>query len=647
MCGIVGIWEYANPKSVSDLSSLIGRMAKTIEHRGPDGSGVWSEESEGIAFGHRRLSIIDLSSTGHQPMSTNDGGCVICYNGEIYNAAEIRTELQGLGRRFRGTSDTEVILEACFVWGVEKTVKMLNGMFAFSFWDGTEKCLYLVRDRLGIKPLYYFLKPGFLAFGSELKSLVELPQISRRLCDDAVSCFFRNGYIPSEFSIYNDIKKLPPSSILRIDAKGDSNIYEYWSLEEISRSAAKGMKVSNQEDAISSLETVLQDAVSIRMVADVDLGAFLSGGVDSSLVVALMQKVSNRPVRTFSIGFSDARYNEATYAKEVASFLGTDHTELILDSDDALEVVSELPTLFDEPFADASQIPTYLLSRLTREHVTVALSGDGGDELFAGYSKYQNALRARRVRAMIPGGLRSPLATGLKSIPASFLNDVEARLGKRQKTLGNLSEKVRKLAGVLESVDNGAFAGMAAQWCDVWPLEDIPETAAEEWSDHLLTSINASYLRRMQYCDTKGYLPDDILTKVDRASMAASLEARVPLLDHRVVENALSISDDLKIRKGVTKSILREVLYKYVPRELVDRPKQGFQIPLKDWLKGPLRGLVDELILSDNVVGSNMFNTDQIRRVWSEHVEGVRNREFEIWNLIVFKLWLEKWKPTI
>lgn len=639
MCGIAG---FLRSGSGGDQDAdLVRRMADALHHRGPDDSGVWVDDSAGIAFGHRRLSIIDLSPQGHQPMVSRSGRTVLVYNGEVYNHRELRAELEAMGVEFRSESDTEVILEACEKWGVDVTTTRLIGMFAFAVWDRSDQTLTLVRDRLGIKPLYWGNLGGTIVFGSELKALRKHPEFSREIDRTAIARFLRFNYVPAPYTIYRGIQKLRPASIVTCRRGSAPRERVFWSLQNVVRKGLADRAESLSETAAEEkLDQLLRDAVKRRMVADVPLGAFLSGGIDSSAVVALMQAQSDRPVRTFAVGFSDRHYNEAVYAKEVAAHLGTDHTELYVEPSHALDVIPKLSLMYDEPFGDSSQIPTFLISELTRQHVTVALSGDGGDEVFAGYNRYLLASSLGRWLS-VPKSVRRAAARMIVSVSPRRWDSVLRHTpgGSHRKRVG---DKLHKLAGVMTADGSDMlYERLTTFWGDTTDLvvgaQALPEFVEEEFA----TSI-PDQIEREQYLDTITYLPDDILTKIDRASMAVSLEARVPLLDHRVIEFVWGLPTDYRIRNGKTKWLLRRVLSRYVPDYLVNRPKMGFGVPLDSWLRGPIRDWAEALLDEARLRQEGYLDPSPIRQKWEEHLSGTRNWQYAIWGVLMFQAWLER-----
>ena len=646
MCGIAGFYDQKRRVDGADYSAIAGAMADAIVHRGPDEGNVWDDSEAGIALGHRRLSIIDLTDAGRQPMASRDGRYMLCYNGEIYNGAALRSELEGLGHEFRGLSDSEALVESCSRWGVEEAIKRSIGMFAFALWDRQERRLTLVRDRLGIKPLYWSFQNGILLFGSELRALRAHPNFVAKLDRDALAAYVRHNYYPQPYSVFQGVSQLPPGMMLTINEGTEPELEQFWSMEGAVRDGRANRFSGSPEEAVDALDEVLGDAVRGRMISDVPLGAFLSGGYDSSTIVALMQKHSSRPVRTFSIGYDDAEYNEAHHAKAVAEHLGCDHTELYVTASDTLDVVPQLPELYDEPFADSSQIPTYLVSKLAREHVTVALSGDGGDELFTGYNRYSMAGMFEKRIAPFPGFLRSAAGGAIKCVPEAMW-DQGGRLIPARYRPRLLGDKMHKFADVVGLDGWGFYRRLTSQWTQpslVVKGGNEPLTVVD---DPTSNEIAPEFVERLQYWDSLTYLPGDILTKVDRASMAVSLEARVPLLDHRVVEFAWSLPLDYKLRNGTRKWILRELLYRHVPRALVDRPKMGFGIPIEGWLRGPLKEWAEDLLSEEALRRGGIFHVEPIRRCWEEHLSGAKNWQYALWTILMFEAWRRAQKDVL
>lgn len=634
MCGIAGFLLDRAERAADELDAVATGMADSLAHRGPDDRGVWSDAACGIALGHRRLSILDLSPSGHQPMVSADGRFAIVFNGEVYNHRELRRELAASGVPFRGHSDTEVLVEAIARWGLEAAISRSIGMFAYAVWDRRERQLFLVRDRLGIKPLYYGRTTDALLFGSELRALRAYPGFAGEIDRDAVALFLQHSYIPAPYTIYRGVYKLPPGTALVCAPGADSGTLRpraYWNLQQVATEGLRHPFTGTAREAVDELESLLRRAVELRMDADVPVGAFLSGGVDSTTVVALMQSLSRRPARTFTIGFTEAEYNEAHYAKAVAQHLGTEHVECYVRPDDALEVIPRLPRLFDEPFADSSQLPTYLVSTITRQHVTVSLSGDGGDELFCGYPRYAFNRTFWRRFGWLPWPLRRALAGALKVAAARRGPPL---LRRKAGTLGTL---------LSHRTPREMYTFLNTHWKQPTDLvigSQLPRTVfyrPEEWP------AEANPTEALMYVDTLTYLPDDILTKVDRASMAVGLEARVPLLDHRVVEFAWKLPLAFKVRDGQTKWVLRQVTDRYVPRELLDRPKVGFGVPIVSWLRGPLRPWAEELLSENRLRHDGLFDPAPIRQKWSEHLSGRIDWHYYLWDVLMLQAWLSEY----
>lgn len=642
MCGFTGFLERSG---FSDGEALLRRMADTIVHRGPDSDGYWIDGEAGIALAHRRLAIIDLSPSGHQPMLSHDGRFVLSYNGEIYNHIDLRRELDERGATaWRGHSDTETLLEGFATWGVVGTLERANGMFAFALWDRADRKLYLARDRMGEKPLYYGVQGKTLLFGSELKALRQHPAWQGRIDRDALSLFLRHNYVPGPYSIYDGIRKLPPGHYLEM-AAGDDDLPEpvaYWDIADKARDGREHPFEGSPEDGVDALEALLLDAVGIRMAADVPLGAFLSGGYDSSTVVALMQRQSARPVKTFSIGFSEAEYDEAHHAKRVAKHLGTDHTELYVTPQDALDQIPILPHHWDEPFADSSQIPTLLVSRLARTEVTVSLSGDGGDELFCGYTRYTQGYDVWRRLGRMPRGLRKIASRVLRRTPVGAIDTVMKVAPAKLRRMA-VGDRLLKLADVLD-VDRGddfyrTLVSHSKNPGALVPGAQEPPTILSEADPDWPAA--GDFRDRMMYLDMRSYLPDDILVKVDRASMAVSLESRVPLLDHRVVEFALALPLAHKLRNGEAKWPLRQLLYRHVPREMMERAKMGFGVPIEHWLRGPLRDWADDLLAPDKLRREGFLDAYAVSRLWADMRSGRQRTHHHVWDILMFQAWLD------
>ncbi|WP_301101371.1 asparagine synthase (glutamine-hydrolyzing) [Propionivibrio sp.] len=648
MCGLAGVLGLA-ALDHQPIASVMGLMIAPLQHRGPDDQGVWCDNDEAVGLAHVRLSVLDLSSAGHQPMHSHCGRYVIVFNGEIYNHLDLRVELQTSALTpWRGQSDTETLL-ACFsVWGVEKTLKATVGMFAFALWDRQERKLVLARDRLGEKPLYYGYVAGAFAFASELKALKALPGFSGEVDRGALALLLRHNCIPAPYSIYRGLSKLMPGTWLELtsDAMRQQQMPQplaYWSaLAAAMTGVSKPFTFASDAQAVAALEAELSRAVAGQMLADVPLGAFLSGGIDSSAVVALMQTQSSRPVKSFSIGFREAGYDEAIYASEVARHIGTEHTELYVSPQDALAVIPKLPTIYDEPFSDSSQIPTYLVAQLARERVTVALSGDGGDELFGGYSRYFLAARLWGKIELMPHALRRAVAHVIFSLSPQAWDNIyrlAAPFIPKAHRWPAPGDKLHKGATLLDAASGmGLYRGLVSHWepSDVVLGAAEPETPLSGRPPSL-----PSLTEQMMLLDALNYLPNDILVKVDRAAMAVSLESRVPLIDHRIFEFAWRLPMHYKVRGGTGKWLLRQVLYKHVPAALVDRPKMGFGVPIDSWLRGPLREWAEELLGEERLRREGYFQPAPIRRKWKEHLSGQRNWQYHLWDVLMYQAWLE------
>lgn len=645
MCGIAGLLLGSSAAPGVVLDAVCGAMAGAIVYRGPDDGGVWVDEAVGVALGHRRLSILDLSAAGAQPMHADNGRYVIVFNGEIYNHQAIRDALDAT--HWRGHSDTETILAALVAWGLEQTLRRLVGMFAIAVWDRQTRSLTLTRDRVGEKPLYYGLQNGVLLFGSELKALGAYPKFQKEVDRSALALFMRYGSVPQPHTIWRDVWKLLPGTYLTIsqdDVRGRLPTPKYyWRASDMATQQPRA-DISDME-AIGLLDDRLRRAVSGQMIADVPLGAFLSGGVDSSVVVALMQAQSRTPVRTFSIGFKESDYNEAEHAKLVAKHLGTDHTEFYVTPDDALDVVPHLSLMYDEPFADSSQIPTHLVASMARRHVTVCLSGDGGDELFGGYNRYFWGRSIWNRIGVVPRPVRTMLGSMMSLLPPDAWDRVGRVLprGIRQPMLG---DRVHKLAAVIDVADTDElYQRLISQHREEASIV-IGADEASLWSDAESARFAASvrggdFTERMMFHDLVGYLSDDILTKVDRAAMSVSLETRIPMLDVDLIEFAWSLPLRMKVRENQGKWLLRQVLYQYVPKEMIERPKQGFGVPLDSWLRGPLRAWAEALIDEGRLAREGYLDPGIIQRKWREHLSGRRNWQHWLWNVFMFQSWLE------
>jgi len=654
MCGFVGFLHGGDNIRRDEATDVLQRMADTIVSRGPDDFGVWFD-APGIGLAHRRLSILDLSPAGHQPMLCPGERYVIAFNGEIYNHHDLRAELAKVGAGgtagggWRGHSDTETLLAGFAVWGIRATIERCIGMFALAVWDKQERVLTLGRDRLGEKPLYYGWQGSgsgstFL-FGSELKALKVHPAFVAEINRNALCLLMRHNYIPAPHSIYQGIYKLPAGSLLTVSwDRREPVVAAYWSLTEVAVAGNRSPLQGSPEEIVDSLEDLLKSAVRQQMMADVPLGAFLSGGIDSSTIVALMQAQTERPVKTFTIGFNEEGYNEAVHAKAVARHLGTDHTEMYVTPQQALDVIPKLPSLYCEPFADSSQIPTFLVSQLARQKVTVSLSGDAGDELFAGYNRYVLARNIWGKISRLPGGVRSLAASGIQALSPSAWNTLLGPLqpfAPQSWRQANIGDKLHKGAGVLAAkcVDD-LYLGLVTHWqpSDLVIGGEEPPTYLR---GNRLALDGLDAVQRMMALDTITYLPDDILVKVDRAAMGVSLEGRVPFLDHRVVEFAWRVPQSLKLRDGMGKWVLRQVLYRHVPKDLIERPKMGFGVPIDAWLRGPLKEWAESLLDEGRLRREGYFNPTPIRAKWAEHLSGKRNWQYLLWDVLMFQAWLE------
>jgi asparagine synthase (glutamine-hydrolysing) len=653
MCGIAGILRPPGRDDACALSEAAARMAGTLDHRGPDDGGTWSDPVAGVALGFRRLAIVDLSPLGHQPMESDSGRYVIVFNGEIYNFGDLRKKLEREGGGgFRGRSDTEVLLRAVERWGLGVALERCIGMFAFALWDRKQRLLHLVRDRVGEKPLYFGRAGGTFLFGSELKALRAYAGFDAEIDRDVLGVYMRRGYIPAPYSIYKNINKLTPGTVLTVDARdlnADREPVAYWSAARAVEAGAADPFRGGDGEAAEALDQLLRDAVGKQMVADVPLGAFLSGGIDSSTVVALMQSQSPKPVKTFTSGFDEEGFDEAAHARAVAGHLGTQHTELYLRPAEAMALVPLIPSLFDEPYADSSQIPTYLLSQLARQSVTVSLSGDGGDELFGGYSWYSRARSLWGTGRWIPGPIRRLTGNAIAGLTPEHCDRILYAIrpflpGRLRK--GASGDRLGKLAEILANMDGpeSVHWQLAAKWSRPSSVVLDSSESGPSASAAVMGPPRGGHMSRLMYLDFVNYLPDDILAKVDRTSMAVSLESRAPLLDHRVVEFAWRIPEAMKLRDGRGKWLLRQVLYKYVPPALVDRPKMGFCVPIDTWLRGPLRDWAEDLLHPDRLRAEGFFDPAPIRRTWEEHLSGRRNWQGQLWCVLMFQAWLDDCK---
>lgn len=643
MCGIAGFW-HPNSQGRYDGPSALTRMTDAIVHRGPDDAGAW-DNGGGLFLGHRRLAIVDLSSAGHQPMASSTGRYVIVFNGEIYNFQALREALETATQgelTWRGHSDTEVMLAAFEHWGVQQTLPKLVGMFAIAVWDYSRETLTLARDRIGEKPLYYGYQQGALLFASELQALEAHPGFNADVSRDSLALLLKYAYVPAPHSIYQDIYKLPPGTWLELDRAALDNGFTgtaqaYWQVPE---AVTDTETLYTDEEAIDQLHTLLRTTIGEQMMADVPLGAFLSGGIDSSLIVSLMQSLSAHKVKTFTIGFDNPGYNEAEHAKAVAHHLGTEHTELYVSGTDALDVVPKLADIYGEPFADSSQIPTFLVSQMARRHVTVSLSGDAGDELFGGYNRYQYLPKVWQKLGRLPNPARKLAAKMIEAAPPSQWDAIANRLlpiTPAALCVRLPGEKLHKLAGVMRhGSPSHMYDHVVSQW------QNASDVVIGARPPGLASVGSGDFATWMMRQDTLTYLPDDILAKVDRAAMAVSLETRVPFLDHRIVEFAATLPMSMKIRNGSTKWILRELLYRYVPKDLIERPKMGFGIPLHEWLRGPLRDWAESLLAPERLECEGYFEPGPIRATWEKHLRGQGNYQQQLWPVLMFQAWLDR-----
>lgn len=641
MCGVTGFLRAGN----GDAAAIGRRMADALVSRGPDDAGVWHDAAAGVVLAHRRLAVLDRSPAGHQPMHSASGRFVIAFNGEIYNHLALREVLGDM--TWRGHSDTETLLCAFEAWGIEKTLQQLVGMFAIVLWDSLKRELTLARDRIGEKPLYYGWQGGVFLFGSELKALAEHPAWRPELDRDALALYMRYGYIPVPRTIWRGVWKLLPGSIVTVaaDAANATSLAAtfYWRASDLAGSRVVRRALADH-DAADELETMIRRSLAGQMIADVPVGAFLSGGVDSSAIVALMQSQATRPVRTFSIGFHEADYDEAVHARAIAAHLGTEHTEVYLTSADAMAVIPRLAAMYDEPFGDSSQIPTHLVAAMARQNVTVCLSGDGGDELFGGYNRYFLGRSLWRKFGLCPRSLRVVAGRLLTVLEPEQWDLLSVYLPPRWRVPA-LGDKLYKLASVIDAgTPEELYRSLVSQHRESGSVV-IDGREPPLWADaETARFVSSDFAERMMFHDQVGYLPDDILVKVDRAAMAVSLETRIPLLDHRLVEFAWSLPLDMKIRNGQSKWLLRQVLFRYVPQEMIDRPKQGFSLPLDSWLRGPLREWAEALLDESRLRREGYLHPAPVRRRWQEHLNGKRNWQHWLWNVLMFQAWRERWQ---
>ena len=654
MCGIAGLLHTPSASQM-DVTGLIKKMTNSLEHRGPDAEGIWIEGE--IALGHRRLSILDPSEEGSQPMRSQCQSLMIIFNGEVYNHLSLRSDLERLGVNpsWRGRSDTETMLACIAHWGLAETLKRAKGMFAFALWDRARKKLFLVRDRMGEKPLYWGWAGKNLVFASEIKALRKHPDFPKGICRDALALYLKHSYVPAPFSIHPGIYKLEPGCVLEIDdvpqvsapneplrpgnRYGPLSIWKYWSLNALLKTSSEKL-IATDLSAIETLESGLIGAVDRQMISDVPLGAFLSGGIDSSLIVALMQQKSVAPIKTFTVGFENNSFNEAPYARAVAKHLGTDHSEIIVTNKEARAVIPNLPYFYDEPFADSSQIPTYLICKAAREQVTVSLSGDGGDELFGGYNRYVFAPKIWNNIEKMPMSLRKSLGVLLSAVPISYWDWFGGKIGGKL-AVSHPGDKVQKIISALQEVDSidDFYQSLISSWSLKKGEYPTSNAILFDPNNEFLQNLNLDPATRMMGYDLQGYLPDDILCKVDRASMSCSLETRAPFLDPDVLSVCARMPLSMKIRNGQGKWVLRQLLFKHVPKELIERPKTGFSIPLGDWLRGPLREWANDLLSQNLQEIDNLIDHSSVIEVWKEHLSGKRDWSQKLWVILMFQAW--------
>ena len=649
MCGIAGFFPGPNGYNNLDHKKYLLKMSEAIIHRGPNDSGTWFDEETGIGLAHQRLSIIDTSDAGHQPMDSSSGNFRIVFNGEVYNHIEIRKEIESIANvNWKSTSDTETILEAFEIWGIENAINKFVGMFAIAVWSHKEHSLYLIRDRLGEKPLYYGWQNDVFLFGSELKSLYAHPSFENKLSRKNIALFMRYSYVPDPYSIFENTYKLPPASLIKLKLGSEDQMNRslpdpvfYWNLKDAFKNGKNNI-ITDPGEVVEGLKEQLLNATKIQSRSDVPLGAFLSGGIDSSTIVALLQDQSTKPVKTYTIGFENKEYDEAGVAAEIANELGTDHTEHYVSHSEILDVIPKLADLYDEPFADSSQIPTYIVSKLASSEVKVSLSGDAGDELFGGYNRYLKAPSMYNYLKPIPHNLRTAVGKSLDLLPANTW-----QIAGKIFSINQAPDKVKKILSIMQSKDiDDVYARLTSHWVG----EDIVLNSDSEYLvDNSWMNKNPSFAaeEKMMFQDITNYMLGDILVKLDRASMGVSLETRVPFLDHRVVEYSCRIPLDIKIRDGVGKWPLRKILETYLPKNLIQKPKMGFGIPINEMLRGPLKDWAENLLDENKIQSQGIFNTRLVREKWNNHLTGKGNYQHELWNLLMFQSWYDTYQAEI
>ena len=641
MCGIAGFLDHSRESSDQGMQSITKSMVETLKHRGPNHQGIWVDEECGLALGHQRLSIIDLSAAGNQPMVSQDSRYVISYNGEIYNASEIGNELRKIGVKFKGHADTEVLIEAFSHWGIRGTLKKLIGMFAFALWDRKKKELMLCRDRIGIKPLYWAEFGDSILFASEIKALKKHPKWNSKINHESLNSFFLYNYVPGPKTIFEKVHKMQPGTIITVSPHKIPSIEKYWSLEEVIRSNKNQNLEITQKETEEELEKLLNDSVSKRLVSDVPLGVLLSGGVDSSLVASLAQKNSGKPIKTFTVGFDEDNYNEAPYSKKIAEYLRTDHNELYLSPKDVIELTPLLSSIYDEPFADSSQIPTTLISKFAKKEVTVSLSGDGGDEVFLGYNRHYWANVIWKIFGKIHKAPRKLIAKIILSVPPMVWESFFYLLPKRVRP-NQIGDKLHKVG---KTIDSDSADEIYEKLISTYNAEDMPvkttENITQDSAQDEISKLLPNFIERMSYKDTMGYLPDDILTKVDRASMSIGLENRVPLLDHRIIEFTWKLPLSIRMEHGKRKILLKKILSKSIPKKLISRPKSGFGIPLDAWLRGSLKEWAEDMLNKDSLKNDEFLDSKKIQTLWKQHQSKRYNHQNQLWAILMFQSWSE------